>query len=530
MGNDEEKQKERIKEIIIKEEHIRKIFNAYSDIKNFLIKYIYGKHDISTQDEINVYLINTKSIPNFINILKEQFNKEIKNESELMVIEQNLREKFKDYIIEKNMIIYNSYQDCLDAINHKKNNEFIIVGEKFFINLGIDSGKYKGRQTKIIDINKKEKKMIIKLPTSEKILEAKEKQKGYFQFNKIINNSTSIEKNIISNSFLNSQNNDDNILNIADNQNKFLDTMIQSIVYCLLNIKSLYKYLINHNNKNFTKEKKISLIFYKMANQKKKKNYNFDCLDLIKTIKSYKVNNANNIIENIYQNLHLELKDNTKEIYTNIIVSDKPDPNIEILNTLNEFEKKGKSIISEIFYFQDIVTYQCLNCGKISDYKSTIKNKFFFPLKDIINFKKNSSKLNIYDCFDFLTNGINDINICIHCYNHANGNYRINSSKEILTIILDRGDNFKNEIDFKLDLKINLSKYFFNQDNNNQDNKYNFELIGFCSFYKDKKVFFPFYKNHENNQWNYYDGLNINILTNNTNIGAPFLLLYKIVQ
>ena len=138
MGNEEEKEKERKKEIIIEEEHIRRIFNAYSNVKKFLIKHIYGKNDTSIQNEINVYLISTKSIPNFIKILKEQFNKEIKNESELMKIEVNLREKFKNYIIEKDIVIYNSYQKCLDVINEKKNNEFILADEKFFTNWEID--------------------------------------------------------------------------------------------------------------------------------------------------------------------------------------------------------------------------------------------------------------------------------------------------------------------------------------------------------------------------------------------------------
>ena len=517
MGCDEEKEnekdkdKERKKEIIIKEEHIRRIFNAYSNIKNFLIEYIYGKNTISTQNEIDVYLVSTKSIPNFIKILKEQFNKEIRDESELMDIEKNLREKFKDYIIEKNIVIYNSYQTCLVVLNQEENNEFILTGEKFFTNFEIESGIYKGRELKIIEINKKEKKMKIKFPTSEKIIEAKEKQKGYFQFNVI---STYVENNIISS----------NELNLNKNQNKFQDTMIQSIVYCLLNIKSLYENLVN-NNINMTNEKKISYIFYLMANQIKKQNYNFDFSDLIKIIKSYNMSNSKNIVEIIFQNLHLELRNNEEKIYTNKIQKDEPDPIIEILNANNEFEKKGKSIIGEIFSFQDIITYQCLDCRKITDCKSTIKYNFLFPLKDIINFKQNPSQLNIYDCFDYLTKSKNDDIICIHCHKQANDNYKINSTKEILTIVLDRGDNFKNEIDFKLDLKIDLTKYFFNQ-----DNKYIFKLIGFCCFYKEKKLCFPFYKNDENNKWYYYDGLNIKIYTNDINIDAPFLLFYKIIQ
>ena len=152
-----------------------------------------------------------------------------------MDIEKKLREKFKDYIIEKNIVIYNSYQTCLDVLNKKKNNEFILTGENFFTNFEIESGKYKGREVKIIEINKKEKKMKIKFPTSEKILEAKEKQKGYFQLN---DNFTYVENNVISRAISYSLNKkESNELNLNKNQNKFQETMIQSIVYCLLNIK-----------------------------------------------------------------------------------------------------------------------------------------------------------------------------------------------------------------------------------------------------------------------------------------------------
>ena len=49
MGKENSKisEEERRIEIIKEEEHIRKVFSAYSSIKNFLIKYIYGEKIIS---------------------------------------------------------------------------------------------------------------------------------------------------------------------------------------------------------------------------------------------------------------------------------------------------------------------------------------------------------------------------------------------------------------------------------------------------------------------------------------------------
>ena len=109
--------------------------------------------------------------------------------------------------------------------------------------------------------------------------------------------------------------------------------------------------------------------------------------------------------------------------------------------------------------------------------------KIIFPLKEIINFKNKNNyyKLNIFDCFDYLTSKkieINDDNGYYYNNNNSiNSIFSINSTKEILTIFLDREDDSKNEINFNLDFDINLSKYFFNK-----EIKHIFELIGFCSY------------------------------------------------
>ena len=130
MGNDNNKET-----TIIKEEHIRKIFNAYSSIKDFLIKYIYGKENISIDNGIEVYLVSTKSIPNFIRLLKEQYKTEIKDESELLKMEEKLRDKFKKYVIEKDIVIYNSFQECSKIINDEENNELLLMTKKIMNSL-----------------------------------------------------------------------------------------------------------------------------------------------------------------------------------------------------------------------------------------------------------------------------------------------------------------------------------------------------------------------------------------------------------
>ena len=128
MGKKDEKI-EKIKEEEYRREK-KRVFRAYLNIKNFLVEYLYGDKTISSGDKFMVYLIKTNSIPKFINILKEAF-KTVKTEEELEEAEKNLEEKLKDYQLEKNVEIYDSYKPCLEIIQNKLENEFIIVREDF---------------------------------------------------------------------------------------------------------------------------------------------------------------------------------------------------------------------------------------------------------------------------------------------------------------------------------------------------------------------------------------------------------------
>jgi hypothetical protein len=159
MGN--EKSKDEKIEIIKEEEYRRgkkRAFRAYLNIKNFLVEYLYGDKTISSGDKFMVYLIKTKSIPNFIKILKEAF-KTVKTEEELKEAEKNLEKNLKDKQLEKNVEIYDSYQPCLEIIQNKLENEFIIVREDFLNNLEIEDGKDK--KVQIIEIDKNNRSMKI---------------------------------------------------------------------------------------------------------------------------------------------------------------------------------------------------------------------------------------------------------------------------------------------------------------------------------------------------------------------------------
>ena len=518
MGKENSKisEEERRIEIIKEEEHIRKVFSAYSSIKNFLIKYIYGEKIISLPQQIEVFLISTKSIPNFIDILKNEFKEKVSNEEELKKVERKLRESFKEYKIEKNVIIYNSYQQCLNAMNNENDNEFMIVDENFVNTFEIKEAIYK--KVIIVQLNNYKHSMVIKFPASQIEINAEEKKdkKGYFRFiNKIEKN----EDNINSVEIMPINNNHQKIEN-GNKKYEIYFSMVQSIVYCLLSIKSFKDYFSNKEEKLY-ENKYFSRLFYNIINNKENKNNNF--IELAEYLNSYYYFEPEVRIEYIYKILHDELK-NIKENQNSHIINqsiNNPDPDIEIMNASFNFQKNGISIISDIFYYQNITTFKCQNCQKKLLYKSHINNHIIFPLK-LIKFNYSNDNLNIYDCFDWLISDKNESMTCQMCNNSVKSFYRLNSTKEILTIILDRGNNFEDGIFFELDFNINLRKYFFN---GNKDE--NYILKGFCSYFKDVNKCFAFCLSDEYQEWYYFNGSTFNRVLGNDQIGAPFLLFYQ---
>ena len=577
MGNTDEKI-EKIKEEEYRREK-KRVFRAYLNIKNFLVEYLYGNKTISSGDKFMVYLIKTNSIPIFIKILKEAF-KTVKTEEELEEAEKNLEEKLKDYQLEKNVEIYDSYKSCLEIIQNKLENEFIIVREDFLNNLEIEDDKNK--KVQIIEIDKNNHSMKIKFLASEKIiiLEEIKEQRGYFQFSEIEEETlVNPKESEVSIKYNNNNNNNNNYNNNGyynkngyfDNKNKnynseenkvktnistvsnssvdyyelnkesviinkdynlkkdqLYESMIESIIYCLLNIKSLNDKFedIKNNNKNIIKDKSFSLKFSNLISQKQYKNTLIACSNLIDSIKDLFINEPVIPIGNIYNLLHQELKQIDPNQNYMIITQDinKLDYKKELMNVSNKFKRNGISIISDLFYFPDITTITCQNCGRIFEYKSITNNNIVFPLKDVCNFKNLHQQLNINDCFDYLIRNKNIDKICPNCNrnNSSFSYYRISSTKEILTIILDRGKNFENDIFFNVHFNVNLAKYFLEQ-----NSPQNYELIGFCSFYKNNNKCVPFYKYHGDNLWYYLDNSTINIVTQNLYWGSPFLLFYK---
>ena len=133
-----------------------------------------------------IYLVNTKSIPNFIKEIEESKILENLNEDkekEPNSIEKELIDKNKNYKLEEEGIkFYSDYRESQN-ISERENdeNEFIIFNSNYFGSLE----KYKNKKVELIV---KRNQPEIKFLASGFNLKIKEKRKGIFKFIKEQNN------------------------------------------------------------------------------------------------------------------------------------------------------------------------------------------------------------------------------------------------------------------------------------------------------------------------------------------------------
>ena len=514
------KPKEKTPEELIREYKSVQLFNAYSSIKNVLRK-IYNEEDMSNK---KVYLIGAYSISKFIEILKD--NKIFENIHEILELKKNeknsneekLKESFKDFDFKNvNPEIYSYYPDCEKIFNDGNDvkNEFVIVDGVFTRNFLISDAEYK--YVYIEQISKIEDEYIIKIkfPITQSIIIAREKEDkvGLFKFIKLEEKKENEIKDEAEskNEEEKNENEKEHKKEKENEKEKEIESMIKSICFCLINIDSLKKYFLINGNKVNNDNNKICEIFFEMINA----NDKLDCSRLIDIIKESKLGNIKEIIPFIYNNLHKELVLND--------LREKGNHNIN--NNLNPQNlAKIKSKISEIFYIYLVNIFKCSNCQNIIKENTSIYKYFEFNLKEILAFKKDKKELNIFDCFDCLNINKTVNYLCLKCSNrNINSFYKIEPKNEILTIILDRGINFQDNITFNLDYNKNINLDYYLKDSS--ETKFEFELINFSSYYPDENKFYSFFKNTDGN-WYFFNGEKIN-QCNNESFGIPVLLFYK---
>ena len=408
-------------------------FTLYEIIKNIIINRL---NDSDSQ--FNDYLISSNSIPNFINLLKEndilkQFeNKNIKD------LEDKLNDKLKKYNIEKNLIIYSTFDQCKNFIenkdeNFKNENEFIIVDEKFLKRMKIEFETNK----KVKIIIDKNKNMKIKFSDFEQEILFKKKDNGFYMF---LNNQDNIKGNNLNESKNSSKFsikfNYINLDSVKNGLNSQINSYFSSLknhpliylknientnniniqLHCLANIPDLTIYFLqkkNNNDKNKFSEA-FSDIIYNIWKKQDRSNI-YSPLDLKNLIgEDSNLFLPKNFIPFLFEKIHNELNEKNKEDNNdNIIESDETFAETEYYNFLENFNKKNKSIITQMFSFEQLFKNKCKFCN-METFNFSMVNNLIFNLNEVLSNNKREN-INLFDCFDYYTK-INSI-ICQKCNN-----------------------------------------------------------------------------------------------------------------
>ena len=109
-----------------------KLFNAYQHIKT-IINQIYDEEKLTKE----VFLITSKSIPQFIKILTDLDALNPKKDLNIQKLDQ-MNRMFMDYQLEKNIQIIYQYDQIKDFINSENNNEFIFTSISFLKGMKIN--------------------------------------------------------------------------------------------------------------------------------------------------------------------------------------------------------------------------------------------------------------------------------------------------------------------------------------------------------------------------------------------------------
>ena len=269
-------------------------------------------------------------------------------------------------------------------------------------------------------------------------------------------------------------------------------------------------------------------------------------------------NDSKDLVNFIIMTLHEELnKAEIVEENNNFIPNiDQTNKNLIFQNFTQDFTKKNKSIISDLFYAINCNVTKCGLCNtEIFNYQ--IYFFLIFPLEEVRKFKNEYNNYNNYNQFNpfnyqnnFINNN-NEVNM-IDCFNYnqkvnfmagENSMYcnrcRINcdctmwtylvTGPEILIIILNRGKGIEFNIKINFEEYLDLSNYI---EYKNTGCKY--KLIGVITHIGESSMsghFIAYCRDPIKDDWYKYNDAIVNKVENFqnevTNFAMPYLLFYQ---
>ena len=554
MGNNPQKNDRDVRANLekIKASKLVKAFKNIVEIKDNIDK-------LDKDKVIKVYLISLNTIPKFKGLIKKH-RKTLEAMKENEKIEESLQKELANYETGDDIKLYNSFKIC-EELKKKENdgeNEFIFANEEILkiLNNQKNIGKY-------LEIINEENIKYIKFPVSLSRIGFSPKNDDCLSFKFEEKNLTQIiydekKKSIVfpkkdetikdvyeGNSSL-SLAYTSSVLKIIDdykkNVNKYINDTLDlfPLLYCLSNINILATYFAKNKedfkNSNKIVSKAFSEIICELAgNNNLKGSTSFEDIQnlLGNNIEKYE---CSKLIKFLYNKIHNELNEKNFFVNNEDISSCGNELTTELNKIRNSFKNNNKSIISDNFYYEFVNIGQCMNCPE-NIFKCSMKNTLSFVLEKVLDFKSKSKKgeyfenVDIYDCFGYLINGHNNLK-CPKCNNDCLNSSYMNSLPRILTIILDRNNNFENGIEFGLDFTIDLKNYLYKWGIMEEKNT-KFELIGMLTYFSKENGsdHSAIYKSAFNNNWYFYKNSNNNIEIINgiseAYKGLPYLLFYQ---
>ena len=318
--------------------------------------------------------------------------------------------------------------------------------------------------------------------------------------------------------------------------------------YFLLNKEKFLK--IEKYNKDYIISKAYSDVIYNLWDESKPNTYYspYYFKEIIskenKLFEGIQANDSKDLVLFLYQRMHKELNEKNENTIVEEIKSDQKDPIKELFNCLNSFRCKNKSIISDLFYFSQANVTKCLHCG-VCIYNFSMYNILIFPLEKTRLFKAEKSNsfayVNIFDCFECHTaDEKNQPGNKMHCNSCKNQSDYIISNKigtlpDILTIILNRGNNLKFDVEFQIYYILdNLDNYMINlKDCENE--KIEYELIAIIIHTGNSGMdghFYTYCRSPVNRKWYSYNDSMVKELNDPIEEirGIPYLLFYQRIK
>ena len=336
---------------------------------------------------------------------------------------------------------------------------------------------------------------------------------------------------------------------------------MNATLQCLSNINLLTDFFLVNKEKFLnipfnSQDKPISkaysdVLFHLWNPNEPKKYYSPDYFkDIIssknKLFQGIQANDSKDLLLFLYENIHKELNTAIVPKISNEVLSDQKNAEFELIQCRKNYFRENKSIITDLFYFDQTNITTCLSCGaKI--YNFSMHNVLIFPLEKtrllkVQNNNNNILSVNLKDCFDCHIyperNQPGNQFYCNTCRQESDYllENRISSYPEILTIVLNRGNHLEFDVNFTLShLLDEMDNYLIQLNCNKEELGTKYRLIGIIIHTGNSGMdghFFTYCRSPVDKKWYWFNDAIVTRINDpiEENRGIPYLLFYQKIR